>query len=142
MTQTFLPQKGNFRKLIAFQKAECIYDITYYFAHKYLLKGDRTVDQMIQAARSGRQNIAEGSTAGTTSAETELKLMNVARASLQELLLDYEDYLRVRGLEKWDVKSQKSIQCRRVCSAHNESEYYRKALSCVATKLFATLPYH
>ncbi|MBD5202459.1 MAG: four helix bundle protein [Bacteroides sp.] len=128
MTQTFLPQKGNFRKLIAFQKAECIYDITYYFAHKYLLKGDRTVDQMIQAARSGRQNIAEGSTAGTTSAETELKLMNVARASLQELLLDYEDYLRVRGLEKWDVKSQKSIQCRRVCSAHNESEYYRKAI--------------
>lgn len=128
MAQTFLPQKGNFRDLIAFQKAECIYDITYYFAHKYLQKGDRTIDQMVQAARSGRQNIAEGASAGTTSSETELKLMNVARASLQELLLDYEDYLRVRGLEIWSLQSEKSIQCRKVCSAHNESEYYRKAI--------------
>ena len=89
MTDTFLPQKGNYRKLIAFQKAQCIYDITYYFAHKYLVKGDRTIDQMVQAARSGRQNIAEGSAAAATSAETEIKLINVARASLQELLLDY-----------------------------------------------------
>lgn len=103
MADTFLPKKGNYRKLIAFQKAECIYDITYYFAHTYLSKSDRTVDQMIQAARSGRQNIAEGSSAAATSAETELKLVNVARASLQELLLDYEDFLRVRGLTKWDI---------------------------------------
>lgn len=128
MPDTFLPQKGNYRNLIAFQKAECIYDITYYFAHKHLQKGDRTIDQMVQAARSGRQNIAEGAAAGATSAETELKLMNVARASLQELLLDYEDYLRVRGLEMWSLKSEKSIQCRRVCSAHNDSAYYRNAI--------------
>ena len=67
MADTFLPKKGNFRNLIAFQKTECIYDITYYFAHKYLEKSDRTIDQMIQAARSGRQNIAEGSAAGATS---------------------------------------------------------------------------
>lgn len=82
--KTFLPKKGNYRDRIAFQKTECIYDITYYFAHKFLQKGDRTIDQMIQAARSGRQNIAEGSAAGVTSAETELKLINVAKASLQE----------------------------------------------------------
>ena len=69
MADSFLPQKGNYRNLIAFQKAECIYDITYYFAHKYLQKGDRTVDQMIQAARSGRQNIAEGAAAGATQAD-------------------------------------------------------------------------
>ena len=91
MTKEFLPLKGNYRNLIAYQKAECIYDITFYFAHHFLEKGDRTVDQMIQAARSGKQNIAEGSAASTTSSETEIKLMNVAKASLQELLLDYED---------------------------------------------------
>lgn len=77
MADTFLPKKGNFRNLIVFQKTECIYDITYYFAHKYLEKSDRTIDQMIQAARSGRQNIAEGSAAGATSAETEIKLINL-----------------------------------------------------------------
>ena len=67
MNSEFLPQKGNYKKLIVYQKAECIYDITYYFAHKFLEKGDRTIDQMIQAARSGKQNIAEGSAASTTS---------------------------------------------------------------------------
>ena len=124
MTDTFLPQKGNYRKLIAFQKAQCIYDITYYFAHKYLVKGDRTIDQMVQAARSGRQNIAEGSAAAATSAETEIKLINVARASLQELLLDYEDFLRVRNLCIWDVNSEKAIVTRRVCAGHNDSAFY------------------
>ena len=79
MNNDFLPQKGNYRDLLAFQKAECIYDITYYFAHKYLKKGDRTIDQMIQAARSGKQNIAEGSAASSTSKETEIKLTNVAK---------------------------------------------------------------
>lgn len=124
----FLPQKGNYRNLIAFQKAECIYDITYYFAHKYLSVSDRTIDQMVQAARSGRQNIAEGSAASTTSSETEIKLYNVAKASLQELLVDYEDYLRVRNLEKWDINSEKAEQARKVCSQHNDSQYYRDAI--------------
>lgn len=128
MPPDFLPLKGNYRNLIAFRKAECIYDITYYFAHKYLAKGDRTVDQMIQAARSGRQNIAEGCTASTTSKETEIKLLNVAKASLQELLLDYEDYLRVRNLEKWDINSEKGQQARYACSRHNDSAYYREAI--------------
>ncbi len=124
----FLKQKGNYKDLIAYQKVECIYDITYYFAHQHLEKGDRTIDQMVQAARSGKQNIAEGSSASTTSSETELKLMNVARASLQELLIDYEDYLRVRNLEQWDVNDPRSLQTRRVCAAHNDSAYYREQI--------------
>ncbi len=124
----FLQQKGDYRNLIAYQKAECIYDITHYFAHTYLPKGDRTVDQMVQAARSGKQNIAEGCAASTTSTETELKLINVARASLQELLIDYEDYLRVNALEQWPYNSPKAVQTRRACSAHNDSAYYRDAI--------------
>lgn len=98
----FLPQHGHYRNLRVYQVTEIIYDITYYFAHKYLQKGDRTIDQMVQAARSGKQNIAEGNQAAATSAETEIKLTNVAKASLEELLIDYEDYLRVRSLVQWD----------------------------------------
>lgn len=128
MTQPFLRQKGNYRDLIAFQKAECIYDITYYFAHKYLRVNDRTIDQMVQAARSGRQNIAEGCEDGTASTESEIKLLVVAKASLQELLLDYEDYLRVRNLSLWDINSEKAVQTRRVCTAHNDSAFYREAI--------------
>lgn len=93
----FLPHGGSYKNLLVYQKSECIYDVTFYFAHKYLEKGDRTIDQMVQAARSGKQNIAEGAAAGNTSKETEIKLTNVAKASLQELLVDYEDYIRVRG---------------------------------------------
>ena len=126
---TFLKPKGNYRNLIAFQKAECIYDITYYFAHKYFAKGDRTIDQMVQSARSGKQNIAEGASAATTSSETEIKLMNVARASLQELLLDYEDYLRVNHLEQWAYDNPKAVQTRAACTAHNDSAYYRDAIA-------------
>lgn len=136
---SFLPKKGNYRKLIVFQKAECIYDITFYFAKNYLDKSDRTVDQMIQAARSGRQNIAEGASAGSTSAETEIKLINVARASLQELLLDYEDYLRVRNLTQWTIDSEKSKQCRKVCAAHNDSAFYREAISIRSAETIANI---
>ena len=98
---TFLPQHGHYRNLRVYQVTEIIYDITYYFAHRFLSKGDRTIDQMVQSARSGKQNIAEGNQAAMTSSETEIKLTNVAKASLEELLDDYEDYLRVRGLEQW-----------------------------------------
>jgi four helix bundle protein len=95
--EPLLPRTGNYRKLLTYQKAEAIYDITYYFCKNYLQRGDRTIDQMIQAARSGKQNIVEGSAASATSKETEIKLVNVAKASLQELLIDYEDYLRTRN---------------------------------------------
>lgn len=99
---TFLPQHGHYRHLRVYLVTEIIYDITYYFTQHYLGKGDRTVDQMVQAARSGKQNIAEGNQAAATSSETEIKLTNVAKASLEELLDDYEDYLRVRNLAQWD----------------------------------------
>lgn len=96
-----LPQHGSYRRLRVYRVVEVVYDLTYHFAHTYLSKSDRTIDQMIQAARSGKQNIAEGNAASTTSAETEIKLTNVAKASLEELLLDYEDYLRVRKRVLW-----------------------------------------
>lgn len=127
--KSFLPLRGNYRSLIVYQKAECIYDVTFFFAHKFLEKGDRTVDQMVQAARSGKQNIAEGSAASTTSRETELKLMNVAKASLQELLIDYEDYLRVWGLEQWQSTDSRYIRTRKVAAKHNDSAYYREAVA-------------
>ena len=99
--QTFLKPGGGYRNLKVYLLSEIIYDITFYFTSHYLTKGDRTVDQMIQAARSGKQNIAEGSAASTTSKETEIKLTNVAKASLEELLVDYQDYLRVRNKTVW-----------------------------------------
>ena len=99
---TFLPQHGHYRHLRVYRVTEIIYDITFYFTRHYLSRGDRTVDQMVQAARSGKQNIAEGNQAAATSSETEIKLTNVAKASLEELLDDYEDYLRVRNLQQWD----------------------------------------
>lgn len=128
MTTGFLPQRGNYRDLLVYRKVECIYDVTYYFAHQFLERGDRTVDQMVQAARSGKQNIVEAAAASTTSRETELKLTGVARASLQELLADFEDYLRVRGLELWAAASAKGQQARRACTAHTDSAYYRAAV--------------
>lgn len=117
----FLPKKGNYRNLIAYKKAECIYDITYYFANHYLGPKDRTVDQMVQAARSGKQNIAEGCAAGSTSAETEIKLINVAKASLLELLTDYEDYLRVRGLIQWPLNDERTRKTQTYCNNHTET---------------------
>ena len=124
----FLPQDHNYRTLKAFQKAECIYDVTYFFAHKYLKSGDRTIDQMVQAARSGKQNLAEGNIDGITSREMELRLTNVNRASLHELLLDYEDYLRVRGLEQWTSNDPRCIQTRAFCKSHLDSAVYREKI--------------
>src|SRR6185369_14181546 len=96
------------------------------FCENFLKTGDRTRDQMIQAARSGKQNIAEGSKASVTSTETEIKLMNVARASLEELLLDYQDFLRVRDLPKWDKNSREASYTRKLGSTPDESfETYR-----------------
>ena len=126
--EEFLPNKGNYRQLIVYQVAESIYDTAFYFDHHYLARGDRTIDQMIQAARSCKQNIVEGSAASTTSSETELKLMNVARASLQELLQDYEDYLRVHNMEKWQIDDPRCVQTRKVLRQHNESSFYREHL--------------
>ncbi len=109
-----IPPRGDPRTLLSFQKAEVVYDLTYRFAHWYLAKGDRTIDQMIQAARSGKANILEGSKAGRTSKESEIKLTNVARASLEELLDDYGDYLRVREFPLWDKDSKEALFVRQL----------------------------
>ena len=124
----FIRQDNNYRTLKAFQKAECVYDVTYYFANKFLQKGDRTIDQMVQAARSGKQNLAEGNIDGVTSKEMEIRLTNVNRASLHELLLDYEDYLRVRGLEQWPYNDQRCVQTREFCKRHLDSTVYREKI--------------
>ena len=139
INKDFIPPRGEYKKLIVYQVSECIYDITYYFAHKYLRGGDRTVDQMIQAARSGKQNRAEGSSAAATSKETQLKLTNVAKASLQELQIDYEDYLRVRNLEQWSKDSEKSRQTRSFCVKHNDSAVYREAIKLRSDETIANI---
>jgi four helix bundle suffix protein len=103
---------GGFRNLRSFQVAQQVYDATVIFCGRFIDKRSRTHDQMVQAARSGVQNIAEGSLAAVTSKKTELKLTGVARASLGELLLDYEDYLRQRGLRQWKKDDPESIRVR------------------------------
>jgi four helix bundle protein len=100
--EPLIPKHGGYRKLKTFQIAQLIYDVTVRFCDLYIEKRSRTHDQMVQAARSGVQNIAEGSQVSGTSKKMELKLTNVARASLEELRLDYEDFLRQRGLVQWD----------------------------------------
>lgn len=115
---------GNYRKLLSYQKTEVIYEMTYYFCQTYLQRGDRTVDQMVQAARSGKQNIIEGCAASATSAKTEIKLVNVAKASLQELLEDYMDYLRTRGHQQWEEGSKEWEAMRQLGREHNDPDYF------------------
>ena len=105
---------GGYRRLRSFQAATVVYDATVSFCARFIDKRSRTVDQMVQAARSGRQNIAEGSRASATSTQTELRLINVARASLDELLLDYEDFLRQRGLRQWEKDDPQAREVREV----------------------------
>ena len=124
--ESFLPPGGNYQALLSYQKSEVIYDFTFRFTEKFFKRGDRTIDQMVQAARSGKQNIAEGSKASVTSTEMELKLTNVARASLEELLLDYQDFLRVRDFPLWEKNSKEALYVRRLGKTENESyETYR-----------------
>src|SRR5580692_8899345 len=101
MPERFIPPHGGYENLLTFQKARIVYDGTVRFCGRFLKAMDRTRDQMIQVARSGKQNIIEGSKASGTSKETELKLTNVARASFEELLEDYRDFLRIRGIAEW-----------------------------------------
>ena len=109
-----LRPSGGCRKTASFQTATLIYDATYWFCEKFLDTRSRTVDQMVQAARSGRQNIAEGSRRAASSSQTELWLVNVARASLEELLPEYEDYLRHRRLPQWAPDSHEASEVRAV----------------------------
>ncbi len=135
-----LPPRGDYQTLLSFQKAEVVYDITFRFAHKYLSRGDRTVDQMIQSARSGKQNILEGSKAATTSKETEIKLTNVGRASLEELLADYRDYLRVRDLRLWDKDSKEALFVRELGRQTPQTfEVYREFVETRSDEVIANM---
>ena len=111
---------GGYRKLLSYKKACLIYDGTYRFCERFLKKSDRTCDQMLQAARSGKQNIVEGSQASGTSKETELKLTNVARASLEELKEDYLDYLRRDSLTLWQPDSKEALYVRNLDKQAND----------------------
>jgi four helix bundle suffix protein len=114
MTAGFIPPHGGYQNLLSYQKAEIIYDATVNFCDRFVNPRSRTHDQMIQAARSGKQNIVEGSMASGTSKETEIKLTNVARASLEELLADYRDFLRVRGLPVWEKDDPRAQAIRKL----------------------------
>lgn len=114
----------DYKNLVCYQKAEAVYDITSLFCSRYLSTKDRTYDQMIQAARSGKQNIAEGQAAMPTSMESCLKLINVAKASLHELMADYEDYLRTHELKRWDENTPEFRQIRELGRTHNDAAFY------------------
>ena len=129
MADGFIPPHGGYKNLLSYQKAEIVYDATVYFCDRFLDKRDRTRDQMIQAARSGKQNIIEGSQASATSKEMELKLTSVARASLEELLADYRDFLRVRGLTEWSREHQYTKRLRDLNRAPGANyERFRKGI--------------
>lgn len=109
-TEGFIPIHGGYKNLITYQKSEIIFDGTKYFCARFFDKYDRTIGQMEQAARSGKQNIAEASMASAHSKETEIKLTSVARASLEELLIDYQDFLRTKKLKQWERNHKLSLR--------------------------------
>jgi four helix bundle suffix protein len=128
-SEGFIPIHGGYKNLITYQKSEIVYDGTIYFTKRFFRKYDRTIDQMVQAARSGKQNIAEASMASATSKEMEIKLTNVARASLEELMIDYKDFLRTHQLPLWDKNHrlyQRFSEINRTPNATYET--YRKAI--------------
>ncbi len=118
-----IPPHGGYRGLHSYQMAEIVFDGTAVFCERFIDPRSRTHDQMVQAARSGKQNIAEGSMASGTSKKTELKLVGVARASLEELLLDFKDFLRQKGLPLWGKDHPQARKVRALC--YNENRSYR-----------------
>lgn len=123
--QGFLRGNGDCRNTYFYKKSQVIYDLTFFFAHKYLTSRDRTVDQMIQAARSGKQNFVEGMADGVTSTEMQIKLLNVGKSSLLELREDYEDYLRTRNLTIWGKEHPRYSPMVTYCKFHNELPHYQ-----------------
>src|SRR5262245_19167272 len=129
MGEGFLAPYGGYKWLRSYQKAEIVYDATVHFCDRFIDKRSRTHDQMIQAARSGKQNIIEGSMAAGTSKETEIKLTGVARASLEELLADYRDFLRLRGLQEWSASHPYGRRLRELNKIQNATyETFRKGI--------------
>ncbi len=121
MTAGFIPKHGGDENLLSYKKSLIVFDATKLFCQRFMDKRDRTVDQMVQAARSGKQNIIEGSMASGTSKESEIKLMNVARASLEELLEDYRDFLRGKNAALWDKNSKEALFVRKQGRSPDES---------------------
>ena len=111
MPEGFIPPHGGYEKLLAYHKALVVYDATLHFCSRFVDKKSRTFDQMVQAARSGKQNILEGSEASGTSKEAEIKLTGVAKASQKELLEDYRDFMRNRGIEEWPADHPYAFDC-------------------------------
>jgi len=125
-TPKIIPPHGGYRDLKSYRMAEIIHDAAVVFCDRFIDRRSRTRDQMVQAARSGKQNIAEGSMASGTSKKTELKLVGVARASLEELLLDFQDYLRQNGLQLWSKDHPKARRVRALCYLENRSYWTYK----------------
>ncbi|AMV70855.1 hypothetical protein JCM30471_26630 [Desulfuromonas carbonis] len=121
VSDRFIPPHGGYQQLLSFRKAGIVFDATVYFCERYIDRRSRTRDQMVQAARSGKQNILEGSMASGSSKETEIKLTNVARASLEELLEDYRDFLRTKGLRLWAKESREALFVRRLGRSRHET---------------------
>jgi four helix bundle protein len=139
MTEGFMPPHGGYQNLISYQKSEIVFDATVYFCDRFIDKRSRAHDQMVQASRSGKQNIIEGSMASGTSKETEIKLTNVARASLEELLADYRDFLRTRGLPLWDKNDSKAQVVRKLgYGTHVSYATYRSQIEQTSRKLRRT----
>lgn len=136
----FIPKHGGYEKLITYQKSVIIYDGTQFFCKKYFRPYDRTIDQMVQAARSGKQNIIEGSMASGTSKETEIKLTNVARASFQELLEDYKDFLRTQKLKIWDKEHKYYPHLTKLLITPNATyETYKKRIESTDSEVSANV---
>ena len=124
-TPQVLRKQPNWESLYFYQKSNVLYQLTYVFTKRFLVRGDRTIDQMVQAARSGKQNIVEGSADGVTSTEMELKLLNVARSSIKELKEDYEDYIVSHHLERWRPNNKRYDGMLKFCRQHNRIEDYQ-----------------
>ena len=120
-----LRRQANWEGLFFYQKSNVLYQLTFVFTKRFLTRGDRTIDQMVQAARSGKQNIVEGSADGVTSMEMELKLLNVARSSIKELKEDYEDYITSRHLQRWEHGHERYDGMLKFCRKHNHIEDYQ-----------------
>lgn len=123
-TPDFARPKTSYRKLYVFHKTEAIYDLTYFFLQGHIAKTDRTYDQMLQAARSGKQNIVEGRSDAASSAEIEIRLFGVARGSLHELLNDYEDYMRTRHINFWNQSHPRFVNLLKTCCDHNDTTFF------------------
>lgn len=135
----FLDSPGDFKNLIAYKKAMCVYDGTKYFTRRFLKPGDRTIGQMEQAARSGKQNIVEGNVDGATSTYSNIHLINIAIGSLDELKEDYIDYLRCNNLRLWELEDDKCLRARTVCAKHNDPDYYIKAFEVRSAETVANI---